>query len=920
MFNLINTLSSGENEISKQIALGKVNLNKSQVTDYNACKETKFIDYMLNCAKKEDVCQYYFPSDCNVEEAYVNNRQVSGEYYVFIADVDKTTKVFSSAIVHHRFPKICTYHSLGCMRSCTKKAEGFIELVNKRQGSSQGRGWKYSVKNIRLEIHLTDFCFLVFQRFFNSIGAQTFKVEQDSEKAKNVTKFVHELFLSYVENEEDLADYQCCKCKTWEGGFTKYNDKSSEFTCSVIGKVCMNEFPYNSNPVYVKQLCVDNTDLKNSNKSLKEALAKAAIEKKSLEDQFHALTIRGTKSLEEAPAKAVSEKNKLEGVTSTPPSSVPPPVLQQRELAARILALNIMQNSPQTQNAHQNMQLQRAAHIILQPDIRHLHQPGSGQQQLAYNGQQPDIRRLHQPGSGQQQLAGNAQQPAIRHIHQSQQQQQSQFGMTTAEDHNINDTPFLSSLRFKVQEYTDLSCFLCDTMYTQRIIDYQTMGSWGNRPIDDAEKQKFKGAKSNDICCRHWAFYRSTNFGTTAGSKSTCKINDVTIESYGIGLLAAFRDNNNDAYHIDVTKQYTYAGLCCIVAKRFELAAAKITNSDFRPRSLYQGNESVVNSKTGRTSIINSKMSALKGETNGWVLSKKQKNRFRDDTLIFFQLYEEQLKNVLKFENLSTKVDSVNIRKFYHELNLACISLVEARRFIETYGASGITLYLEDERYTTSQQSHEKWRSMERMTSLMRVIDSNEELSIRNAIYGSPQGREILFQCGTDSITGENLNTLKPGEWLNDEVIHFYYSLLEKRDEELCKEYPSRQRSHFAKSFFFTKLLNSGSTSHENYEYSCQKQWSNNIPGKDIFKLDKFFFPINVSFSHWIVAVIFMKKKRIEMFDSKDGKYTKYLDFLFRYIQDEHIDKKKTILPDIDEWELVPTQPTTPGQDNGTYD
>ena len=37
------------------------------------------------------------------------------------------------------------------------------------------------------------------------------------------------------------------------------------------------------------------------------------------------------------------------------------------------------------------------------------------------------------------------------------------------------------------------------------------------------------------------------------------------------------------------------------------------------------------------------------------------------------------------------------------------------------------------------------------------------------------------------------------------------------------------------------------------------KRWSTNVPGKDMFARDKFFFMKNVDESHWICAVIFME-------------------------------------------------------------
>ena len=206
-----------------------------------------------------------------------------------------------------------------------------------------------------------------------------------------------------------------------------------------------------------------------------------------------------------------------------------------------------------------------------------------------------------------------------------------------------------------------------------------------------------------------------------------------------------------------------------------------------------------------------------------------------------------------------------------------------------------------------------------RAASLMRPFNQEEQRSIQNAIYGYGHDEDIISQDGTDSVQRQSMQTLKPGMWLNDEIIHYFYLMLSKRDEELCKKDPTRQRSHFFKSFFITKILNEGSaTCDGKYEYRNVKRWSKKVPGKDIFKLDKILFPINMGNMHWIAAAIFMKQKRIEIFDSLGSDGSRYLNALFSYIQDEHMDKKKTPLPDIHKWESVPTQEATPRQRNGT--
>ena len=65
-------------------------------------------------------------------------------------------------------------------------------------------------------------------------------------------------------------------------------------------------------------------------------------------------------------------------------------------------------------------------------------------------------------------------------------------------------------------------------------------------------------------------------------------------------------------------------------------------------------------------------------------------------------------------------------------------------------------------------------------------------------------------------------------------------------------------------------------------------------------------------------VVAFMTEKRIQVYDSMGSSGRRYLDAIFRYLDDEHMDKKKERLPDKDEWVLVETTRDTPQQRNGT--
>lgn len=204
-----------------------------------------------------------------------------------------------------------------------------------------------------------------------------------------------------------------------------------------------------------------------------------------------------------------------------------------------------------------------------------------------------------------------------------------------------------------------------------------------------------------------------------------------------------------------------------------------------------------------------------------------------------------------------------------------------------------------------------------RATSLLRPLTDEEQTIARNAIYGIGPEDQILAESETDSVQRVSMQKLRPGVWLNDEVIHYFLLMLTRRDEQLCMDDPGRKRCHFFKSFFMTKLLDEGSMSGGGYRYANVKRWSKKVPGKDIFNLDKIFFPINVGGVHWVCAVVFMLEKRIQFYDSMGGSGMDYMKDLMRYLKDEHQAKKGSPLPDEDKWRLVPCTSDTPMQQNG---
>jgi hypothetical protein len=214
---------------------------------------------------------------------------------------------------------------------------------------------------------------------------------------------------------------------------------------------------------------------------------------------------------------------------------------------------------------------------------------------------------------------------------------------------------------------------------------------------------------------------------------------------------------------------------------------------------------------------------------------------------------------------------------------------------------------------------------------ILSLKKSKSEHKIITHALADGHDDDVMAQVGRNKVTRQAMQSLKPGQWIKDEVINSFFHLLSQRDGELCKnDVTRRKRNGFFNSFFMTKLLNEGhSTNSGEYEYNNIRNWSTKfVPGGDIFEVDKLYFVINVERQHWVLAVVDISNQKIQMYDSGSQKYNYQsigvngilcLQNLFRYLQDEHLDKKKTPLPNANHWQLIPCQSDTSQQQNGKF-
>ena len=167
------------------------------------------------------------------------------------------------------------------------------------------------------------------------------------------------------------------------------------------------------------------------------------------------------------------------------------------------------------------------------------------------------------------------------------------------------------------------------------------------------------------------------------------------------------------------------------------------------------------------------------------------------------------------------------------------------------------------------------------------TLITKEQLEIEDALRpGNPE--EVLVQGFDDSITREDMRTLRRRKWLLDKIINFYMELLMERSKE--KKEP---RVYAFNSFFYPLLRAHG--------YDAVKDWE---IGVDLFQMDLVLVPVHEN-DHWTLAVIDMKKQQIMYYDSLLGTNKRCLQTLKEYL---HSNSSDTVNFDLIHMNDIPMQ------------
>jgi sentrin-specific protease 1 len=155
---------------------------------------------------------------------------------------------------------------------------------------------------------------------------------------------------------------------------------------------------------------------------------------------------------------------------------------------------------------------------------------------------------------------------------------------------------------------------------------------------------------------------------------------------------------------------------------------------------------------------------------------------------------------------------------------------------------------------------------------------------------------------GELSFTRKDAATMKPGVWLNDEMVNFAIGAMAARETRLrsgeAAAGSSRRRAHFMSTFFVKKLCGEGGAG---YDYDAVRRWTTfKKLGYDALQCDTIIIPVHQGI-HWVLATIELKNERVRLYDSLLGEDHHLLECLKRWVSDEY-ENKKSVAVDTASW------------------
>lgn len=167
----------------------------------------------------------------------------------------------------------------------------------------------------------------------------------------------------------------------------------------------------------------------------------------------------------------------------------------------------------------------------------------------------------------------------------------------------------------------------------------------------------------------------------------------------------------------------------------------------------------------------------------------------------------------------------------------------------------------------------------------LRELTEEEGERVEEELFELPDSEnERLIDDRFDThVTVKNLKTLKPGEWLDDEVINNALGMMSLQDNSVF----------VASTLFYAKLLQvDDKFEMGDYNFDGVRRWYTNVEFRTKHLL---LFPIHIHGNHWVLVAVDRLQMTMGYYDSLGGTNEEaliHLTNIRRYMNDRGIDNR----------------------------
>ena len=196
----------------------------------------------------------------------------------------------------------------------------------------------------------------------------------------------------------------------------------------------------------------------------------------------------------------------------------------------------------------------------------------------------------------------------------------------------------------------------------------------------------------------------------------------------------------------------------------------------------------------------------------------------------------------------------------------------------------------------------QSWASTQNRENLVPNLSEKEESLASNVLDMHLDQQTILIDKFNIPISRRTLHCLFDGQWLSDEIVNFYFSLLHEKAGDARKIFCWN-------SFFFQKLTNSG--------YAGVRSWTTRkqIDLFDPEQVELVLMPVHLV-DHWALGVVNMRDRTTMYLDSLGSDSQDFHTIITRYLDEEFAAKHPSDQKPV--WSRKKSPKNLPLQSNGS--